>query len=388
MKKIYIGIVLLCATSVSACSPAPNHFEKTIDDFINDADEVLIASYVGHTQEGRGDTDSEYGLFLHGDINIQLKVHEVLRGDTREDAVVSTAGSSAACGYEGTSFFEKNKYLVIFVDRLEGGSLYTSHLSGNQGFGNLEDARAYVYPQDTQPLSENPVVTPGSDQRPPHSCKSWFDGCNMCNRGAPGAPLACTKMACVVQQKPECRAYFNITQDTDVENPIAPPQSISASWGISQGALVQTGEKIRGRTPSGNVWGAFEAQVGYASLHDSSGNLLDESPMQVVGEWMHEPPHEFALVFDFVTTAQSGVVTLHNENTSGSQQDVTVQIPVVFNENLIPQVQGPTNNPGEGFVGPTTPPPYKEPEAVETEETLRDSWWQQIWAWITRVFTK
>ena len=38
----------------------------------------------------------------------------------------------------------------------------------------------------------------------PETCTHFFDGCNKCTR-APGAKMAaCTRMACMEYQKPEC----------------------------------------------------------------------------------------------------------------------------------------------------------------------------------------
>lgn len=44
----------------------------------------------------------------------------------------------------------------------------------------------------------------------PNSCKVYFDGCNTCTRSEVGAPMACTKMACLTaKQPPYCKEYFD-----------------------------------------------------------------------------------------------------------------------------------------------------------------------------------
>mmetsp|Transcript_22700 Transcript_22700/g.36616 ORF Transcript_22700/g.36616 Transcript_22700/m.36616 type:complete len:357 (-) Transcript_22700:262-1332(-) len=43
----------------------------------------------------------------------------------------------------------------------------------------------------------------------PDDCKVWFDGCNTCSRGAPGAPLGCTRRACFTTSEPYCMAEFS-----------------------------------------------------------------------------------------------------------------------------------------------------------------------------------
>lgn len=46
----------------------------------------------------------------------------------------------------------------------------------------------------------------------PTSCKVYFDGCNTCTRSEIGAPMACTKMACLTaKQPPYCKEYFEQT---------------------------------------------------------------------------------------------------------------------------------------------------------------------------------
>lgn len=39
-------------------------------------------------------------------------------------------------------------------------------------------------------------------------CKAWTDGCNICQRGRPGARPHCTKMACSSRGKPQCLRRF------------------------------------------------------------------------------------------------------------------------------------------------------------------------------------
>lgn len=38
----------------------------------------------------------------------------------------------------------------------------------------------------------------------PADCKTYFDGCNNCRRGAEGQPAACTRKACQTYQEPVC----------------------------------------------------------------------------------------------------------------------------------------------------------------------------------------
>ena len=55
-------------------------------------------------------------------------------------------------------------------------------------------------------------------------------------------------------------------------------------------------------------------------------------------------------------------------------------------EDGLPYVEGPTSDPLDGFVGPTTPPPKQtEPEIVEEEER---GWWQTIVGWVKGLFSK
>lgn len=57
---------------------------------------------------------------------------------------------------------------------------------------------------------------PNTSNEAPTNCKVWYDGCNTCSRSASGAPLACTKMACIqggdaawfAAHQPVCREYF------------------------------------------------------------------------------------------------------------------------------------------------------------------------------------
>ena len=39
-------------------------------------------------------------------------------------------------------------------------------------------------------------------------CKAWTDGCNICQRGRPGARPFCTKMFCANRGKPQCLRRF------------------------------------------------------------------------------------------------------------------------------------------------------------------------------------
>ena len=40
------------------------------------------------------------------------------------------------------------------------------------------------------------------------TCRSWTDGCNICRRSAPGAPAACTRMACARKAAARCLLRF------------------------------------------------------------------------------------------------------------------------------------------------------------------------------------
>ena len=50
----------------------------------------------------------------------------------------------------------------------------------------------------------------GADAPPEQDpgCKAWTDGCNICRREKPGAPPACTKMACRKKGRPMCLKRF------------------------------------------------------------------------------------------------------------------------------------------------------------------------------------
>ncbi len=60
-------------------------------------------------------------------------------------------------------------------------------------------------------------------QSAPNDCRSWFDGCNNCIRGNEGGPLACTRKACSVNEKPFCREYFG-DEPVEVELPDFGPE--------------------------------------------------------------------------------------------------------------------------------------------------------------------
>ncbi|MBL6813976.1 MAG: hypothetical protein ISQ65_01995 [Pseudomonadales bacterium] len=47
------------------------------------------------------------------------------------------------------------------------------------------------------------LLVPGTDRMDP-SCLTFFDGCNRCVRTEPGAPAACTKMACAEYAPAQC----------------------------------------------------------------------------------------------------------------------------------------------------------------------------------------
>jgi hypothetical protein len=47
------------------------------------------------------------------------------------------------------------------------------------------------------------------------ACESYFDGCNTCMIGA-DLSLACTKMACLVQEEPRCEQYEGEEEMTDL----------------------------------------------------------------------------------------------------------------------------------------------------------------------------
>lgn len=51
---------------------------------------------------------------------------------------------------------------------------------------------------------------------PPEGCVVWFDGCNNCQVGAPGAPMACTMKYCPSEsmQEPYCAEYADGRSDT------------------------------------------------------------------------------------------------------------------------------------------------------------------------------
>lgn len=51
----------------------------------------------------------------------------------------------------------------------------------------------------------------------PEDCVTWFDGCNTCSVGEPGAPMACTMMACMETQESYCMKYEDGSSDTPTE---------------------------------------------------------------------------------------------------------------------------------------------------------------------------
>ena len=42
----------------------------------------------------------------------------------------------------------------------------------------------------------------------PENCKSFFDGCNWCDKKDPKGAAACTKKACKYNSEPYCKEYF------------------------------------------------------------------------------------------------------------------------------------------------------------------------------------
>lgn len=49
----------------------------------------------------------------------------------------------------------------------------------------------------------------------PQTCKSFFDGCNNCNKGQDSKEAACTMMACETYQEPKCLDTMDPSWDTN-----------------------------------------------------------------------------------------------------------------------------------------------------------------------------
>ena len=66
----------------------------------------------------------------------------------------------------------------------------------------LEDGLvSSVQIEGAKPTAQKPnKKTPTIDE----NCLVFFDGCNQCRRASPGAPAACTKMACAEYAAPRC----------------------------------------------------------------------------------------------------------------------------------------------------------------------------------------
>jgi len=70
---------------------------------------------------------------------------------------------------------------------------------------------------------------------------------------------------------------------------------------------------------------------------------------------------------------------------------VLPQSPQEPGEQVIPEEEPsrienlPTTDPTVGFVEPTTPPPFDN--SIEREVPIEESWWQRLWAWITRMLS-
>lgn len=76
------------------------------------------------------------------------------------------------------------------------------------------------------------------------SCKSFFDGCNNCNRMEGSSMAACTRMACAEYQKPECLDE----RATNADETTAPSRGKRVSYQCDEdkGFMITSGEYVSG----------------------------------------------------------------------------------------------------------------------------------------------
>lgn len=132
MKKIFVFIILLTmfvgVQNTFACSPGPE-YPYSMEDNFERHDNVFVGRVTSIVQDKS----------VEGTYRIQFETIKVYKGDFDHSVVVTTNGSSAACGYdEALGIFNKNSIWAIYASE----DLQTLSISQNQQYESEEKALA------------------------------------------------------------------------------------------------------------------------------------------------------------------------------------------------------------------------------------------------------
>ena len=124
----------------------------------------------------------------------------------------------------------------------------------------------------------------------------------------------------------------------------------------------------------GHSCGFFGATGGHVLLFMNTLDTIDESV----------PKYYFDTRIEATQGGQKLSIGIENptqEPTPNDSEEI-VEVDV----SALPQAEGPTQPPIDGFVGPQSPPPYDNSVKIH-EPAPHKSWWRRMWDWITGLFS-
>lgn len=144
MKTVFAALFLFSFLSVGiqvtdACSVVEG-FPGSVADRYGRSDVVFVGKVTSVVQDKS----------IYGDYRIQFEISKVYKGDFDHAVVVTSAGSSAACGYDDAyEVFKKGSVWAIYADE----DLRTSGVVGNTEYKTVSEAMA-----ELDAVSEDPKV--------------------------------------------------------------------------------------------------------------------------------------------------------------------------------------------------------------------------------------
>lgn len=159
-------------------------------------------------------------------------------------------------------------YPVVGNDRDAYGCISSA------GYSWCSSLNQCIRPWETTCPTTNTTANPSDNP----NCSAWFDGCNNCSRSYYDGPGMCTLMACVANQVPYCKSYFNNSNTGGQYAPV-----ISSFTGPTQLNANQSGTwSINAYDPDNGsltysvTWGD-EGTYGYAYSNTASSQTFTQN---------------------------------------------------------------------------------------------------------------
>ncbi len=131
------------------------------------------AVFEGTVTDVRGPKDDQ-----SGSREVDLRIGRRFKGAEADTVTVTTAGSSAACGYN----FELGRTYLVYAGEEDGGQLATSLCSRT---ARIEDAGDDLSALGGGSPSPDPDPSPDPAPQPPPAVEPGKRGCGGCSTGAP-----------------------------------------------------------------------------------------------------------------------------------------------------------------------------------------------------------